>query len=306
MLSSDLNATGIEAVAFPGKRNSEALAGELLALYRNGDPSAIPLSLPPQRIGPWESVGAALRYALTLPTKLLLSPLIDGIGQGAWRNMLRRTQMLFHREDEFDVRDYRHDSERLRQVLTKGPKGPAHNLFLHLEDYLKRHPQIKVALVGHSMGTIALNRVLRQFPNLRVDNVVYMAAACSIDDFRTGVIPYLVTNPEARFYNLMLHPTAEVREWQSSLLDLSPRGSLLVWIDNFLAAPQTTLDRTLGSWENVMQVVYIIPKEVRSRTTLKAFCVGGPDCTAPTTHGAFSSKDYEFWRREFWQVPVKP
>ena len=50
MLSSDLNATGIEAVAFSSKRNSEALAGDLLALYRSGDPSTIPLSLPSQRI----------------------------------------------------------------------------------------------------------------------------------------------------------------------------------------------------------------------------------------------------------------
>jgi hypothetical protein len=308
LLANDLNTTGIKALTFPGKRNSEALAEELFALYRQGNPAAIPIALGTEQIETWDHVSSGVRYALTLPTKLLLSPFIDGLGQGAWGNMLRRTQMLFHREDELDVRDYRDDKERLQCALIQGPKGAAYELFLYLENYLKHHQQMHVTLIGHSMGAIVLNRALQEFPDLPVDNIVYMAAACSIDDFRTSVIPYLERTPQARFYNLMLHPAAEAREWQKSLLDLTPRGSLLVWIDNFLAAPHTTLDRTLGSWENMIQVAHIIPLEanginVRSRITLKAFCVG-LNCQAPATHGAFSKKDYKFWEPTFWQVPA--
>ncbi|MDH4361308.1 MAG: alpha/beta hydrolase, partial [Nitrospirota bacterium] len=246
------------------------------------------------------------RYVVTLPSKLLLSPLIDGIGQGAWHNMLRRTQMLFYREEAFDIRDFRDNSPKIRKMLTQGPDGGAYSLFRALRDLLQANPHtLEMTIIGHSMGTIVLNRVLREFPDLPVRNIVYMAAACSIDDFRTSVIPYLLRseNQEARFYNLMLHPDAEVREWQKSFLDLTPRGSLLVWIDNFLSAPQTTLDRTLGSWENIIQATHIIPLDVRPRITLKAFCIGGPTCKAPATHGAFSDKAFRFWRPEFWQIP---
>ena len=139
----------------------------------------------------------------------------------------------------------------------------------------KKRPDLELTLIGHSMGTIVLNRALRECPRLRVRDVVYMAAACSIDDFRSSLVPYLTRTHDTRFYNLMLHPAAEVREWQMMAVDLPPRGSLLAWIDNFLAAPETTLDRTLGSWENAMQTAYVVPAAVRPRITLKGFGVGG-------------------------------
>jgi len=308
MLSSDMNSTGLKFLQWPGKRNSDALSRELVDLYQNNEPESIRIDPGESKIDFLDKTTAFARYAVTLPSKLLLSPFIDGIGQGAWHNMLRRTQMLFYREEAFDIRDFRDDSERIKQILTKGPDGGAYGLFRTLRDLLKSHPHdLELTLIGHSMGTIVLNRVLREFPDLPVTNIVYMAAACSIDDFRTSVIPYLLRteNQNSRFYNLMLHPDAEVREWQKSFFDLTPRGSLLVWIDNFLSAPQTTLDRTLGSWENIIQAIHVIPPHVRSRITLKAFCIGGPTCKAPTTHGEFSDKAYQFWKPEFWKVPER-
>ncbi|MGE0473470.1 MAG: hypothetical protein AB7P17_07545 [Nitrospirales bacterium] len=176
-----------------------------------------------------------------------------------------------------------------------------YSLFGSLRDLLKADPHMfEVTFIGHSMGMIILNRVLQEFPDFPVRNIVYMAAACSIHDFETSVIPYLQRkdNQHTRFYNLMLHPDAEVREWQKNFLDLTPRGSLLVWIDNFLSNPQTTLDRTLGSWENIIQAAHIIPPDVQSRITLKAFCIGSKNCKAPITHGAFSDSQYRFWKPE--------
>ncbi|MGD9852635.1 MAG: hypothetical protein AB7T38_15365 [Nitrospirales bacterium] len=303
MLSSDMNSTGL--IRWPGKRNSEALAEVMLDLYRKKELGFIPIERGKSSISGWDTTAALTRYVVTLPSKLLLSPFIDGIGQGAWHNMLRRTQMLFHREEAFDIRDFLDDSPRIKKMLTKGPDGGAYLLFGVLRDLLNTHGQpMETTLIGHSMGTIVLNRVLQEFPDLPVRNIVYMAAACSIDDFRTSVIPYLQRkeHQDARFYNLMLHPDAEVREWQKSFLDLTPRGSLLVWIDNFLSNPQSTLDRTLGAWENIIQATHIIPPDVRSRIMLKAFCIGGENCNAPTTHGAFSDRAYQFWKPEFWQV----
>ncbi len=304
MLSSDINASGV--YDFPGKANSAAVQAGLFRLQQEHDAGRIPLEIGEDGVGPWDSAGAALRYAVTLPIKLVLSPIIDGLGQAAWRNMLRRTQMLFHREDEFDIRD-RRDPGAVREHLLRGPQGAAHRLFSYLESHLRTRSGVELTLIGHSMGTIVLNRALRQFPELPVRHIVYLAAACSIDDFQTSVIPYLERHGgESDFYILTLHPSAEVREWQKTLLDLTPRGSLLVWIDNFLGDPTTTLDRTLGSWENLMQTAHVIPMSVRPRVTLKAFGIGGPPRpgapTTPTTHGGFTEKATRFWCPQVWTV----
>lgn len=319
LLASDMNTTDIEIFEFPGKRNSEALEKQLVTLHDEGHSAAIPIQIGDDKLQWHDKFFSAMRYVLTVPTKLASSPVIDGVGQGAWRNMLRRTQVLFHAEDEFDIRNYRNDECRVRQLLVQEgdpnctdhdgqkaeiPKGAAYQLFSKLQAYMKKHEDTELTLVGHSMGAIVLNRALREFPDLASTNkvnVVYLAAACSIDDFRNSVIPYLQRNEQAHFYSLMLHPFAEVREWQANFLDLAPRGSLLVWIDNFLSAPHTILDRTLGRWENITQTAHIIPIKVRSRTTFKAFCVG-EDCAKPTRHGDFSLPEYEFWSPDFWKI----
>ena len=41
---------------------------------------------------------------------------------------------------------------------------------------------MRVTLVGHSMGTIILNRVVRDASKEFAD-IVYLAAACSVEDF---------------------------------------------------------------------------------------------------------------------------
>jgi len=179
------------------------------------------------------------------------------------------------------------------------------------------------------MGTIVLDEWLRrdlleqrrQF----YANIVYMAAACTVRDFSRSVVPYLVqhrADPAAsddprkagtQFYNLMLHPLAELRE-RDRLFDLPPRGSLLVWLDNFLTDPQTPLDRTLGRWENIIPATDLIPQSVRGQVTLKAFPLapyddavppGKPDY-GPQAHGQFRGKPY--WCPSFWrsESPVTP
>jgi pimeloyl-ACP methyl ester carboxylesterase len=300
MLSSDVNAMGIRRFSFSGKRNSDAIGVMLLTGTAPGDAESVCVSLGADRVSTVRSVAAFLVYVATLVPKLAVSPILDGLGQRAWRNMLRRTQMVFHRDEDFDVRDIRDDAPRLRARVFGPPGGAAYTLFNALTELMNAQPELELTLVGHSMGTIVLNRALREFPDLRVRKIVYMAAACTIDDFRSSVVPYLVRLPSTEFHNLMLHPGAEVREWQIAIADLPPRGSLLVWIDNFLASPETTLDRTLGTWENAMQAVHVIPTSIRRRVTMKAFGVGGNEWT-PETHGAFATATAKFWRPDFWR-----
>ena len=77
------------------------------------------------------------------------------------------------------------------------------------------------------MGAIIANEIVRVFPKLPYKNIVYMGAASSIRDFRMSVEPVLQSDshPNLRFYNLSLHPYAEVYEINRG--GLSPLGSLL-------------------------------------------------------------------------------
>src|SRR5205823_4077456 len=128
----------------------------------------------------------------------------------------------------------------------------------------------EITLVGHSMGTMVLNEFIRRNPELPYRNIVYMGAACTVRDFANSVIPCMRANNKVRFYNLCLHPTAELRERYGDW-EIPPRGSLLVWIDDMFSNPATPLDGTLGRWENIVASTYVIPAEMRNRVTLKAF-----------------------------------
>ena len=114
----------------------------------------------------------------------------------------------------------------------------------------------EITLIGHSMGTIVLNELLRVYPRLPYENIVYMAAASSMSDFYRSVIPLLEKDKEGdgkkrglRFYSLLLHPYAEATERFAG--GMAPDGSLLEWVDNMYERPKTIFDRTLGKWRNL-------------------------------------------------------
>jgi hypothetical protein len=222
----------------------------------------------------WAARGAF--YGLTFPTKMLTSPLIDAFGSAGWQNMSRRTQTIVEGASDFEV-----GQGNIQDYVNRGAPGGLDALFRRLASRQKDerfgHPAYEITLVGHSMGSMVLNEALRRQTRreadggdeLPVTRIVYMAAACSIRDFSDSVVPFLVAHKRTRFYNLCLHPTAELIE--SNAFDIPPRGSLLLWIDDFLTEPSTPLDRTLGRWENIVQVPYVIPGKVRGRVAVKAF-----------------------------------
>jgi hypothetical protein len=161
------------------------------------------------------------------------------------------------------------------------------------------------------MGTIILCEMMRRWPTLPYTDVVFMAAACSIREFEIGVLPVLNRpGSTVRFYNLSLHPDAELREINAG--DLPHRGTLLNWIDNFYTTPETWMNRTLGKWSNIIPAAHLIPRSTRPRVTLKAFGLGrNPDpppgsrtrgvaigTPGPQRHDDFI--EYEFWNEGFW------
>jgi len=293
-----------------------------------------------------------LSYNATLPVKYIAASMIDGLGKGAWDNMLRRTETVYPARMDAGMRERRqqtltNQSASLQSSEQRPPPVPVRKekrarryeaaglpaLFELLQEFQqKRQSLADVTLVGHSMGAIILNRVVRD-ATMDFDNIVFMGAACSIEDFSGSVLPYLQRHTNTQFYGLSLHPIAEAGEWYLIAGDLVPRGSLLVWIDNFLANPATEQDRTLGRWKNlfraspsgepVVQRFFNNDEDgsLTNRLHFRAFSAGfgGPEqlrkskyqwnerpigqsikerCNTPLSHGEFSELPY--WTSNFW------
>ena len=235
--------------------------------------------------------GTALGSA-TIPMQIATEPILDGFGTPAWKNMVRRTRTMFFPAGNFITVSEQSDQTGLYH-------GAAYQFFDQLDKFLKSHPNYYLDLIGHSMGTIVINEALRNFPNLRIRNLVYMGAACSIRDFLVAGGAYLKLHPETEFYNLSLHPRKEIDETNADGLPV--RGSLLTWIDEFFQTPESFLDRTFGSFENAVIAYQLLPQT--NHIHLKAFGVtAGKESAGPQKHGEFNA--FKFWEYGYWRTDV--
>lgn len=248
-------------------------------------------------------------YVTALPKALVTGPLMDGFGAGTYENMLRRTQTMFRQHGDM--------ARRAPTTGYRAPTGATAILMDSLTAYITPtcdsggDCRVRLNLVGHSMGSIVVSRMLREWPELPVRHIYFMAAAATVADVEGAVVPYLRRHPRASFFNGMLHPRIEVGEAQWAALDLVPRGSLLEWIDDHLTSPQTPLDRTAGKWDNMAAMEYLFPPEVRGRVLLKGFGYRDPrDAAQPflhrevDRHSAFDDPRFAFWRERTWCVYV--
>ena len=249
----------------------------------------------------WKGIN---HFVATLTQWISIPLLIDGPGKGSWDGQLRRTSILFRADPEFV---YEQDPGKIEDALRRSSTGA---LSIFMEELRKKEnlnipksangkvcgegTEFEFTLIGHSMGTIILNRFITENQDLCFTNIVFMAAADSIKNTHDAVFPYLEKSKTTNFYNLTLHPNDETDEL--FIIPVVPRGSLLVWIDNYYANPLTPQDRTMGQWDNIMRTTHMIPNEIKSRVTFKAFSEGA--CVKE--HGDFSKA--EFWKEEFWQV----
>ncbi len=238
-------------------------------------------------------------YTITFPFKVATEPILTAGGKPSWDIMLRRTQALYRKEAEFDIRHIRKDSAKVAKHLHETPTGA---LSVAIEELLKIQTltdtirNVEVDLVAHSMGAIIANQLLAKYTTFKFDNIVYMGAACSIKEFETMTVPYLMVNNRTKFFNLSLHPIAERRE--SNALDIVIRGSLLEWIDQLFTTPASLKERTMGKWTNLMQTAHIFPIEIRDQLFFRCFDVGVDKKAQPQKHGDFS--DFSFWEKDFW------
>ena len=137
-----------------------------------------------------------------------------------------------------------------------------------------------------------------------------MGAACSVKEYEEITLRYLARMRDygTELYHVVLHPEAErleVNAW-----DLFPRGSLLVYIDNYLTTPSTPRDRTVGRFENLMHALPETPANVRGHLDVKVLSAGSEtegrraveadlELNAEE-HSAFTRLD--FWKQEFYMV----
>jgi pimeloyl-ACP methyl ester carboxylesterase len=233
----------------------------------------------------WNTATFAFQY--------LTAPPIDGFGAPAWEMMQRRAKVLFNKPEQFDIEK---ETANVAGALQGRPTGAMTVFMRRLEQYLKpRRGKVEVAVVAHSMGTFIANEMLRAYPDLDYRDIVYMAGADSIRNTFNSVLPYLdkPAHRSTTFYNLTLHPQAEVEEMSG--FGFLPRGSLLIWVDNFFSTPNTHYDRTVGRWDNLLPALGEVPEKLKPQIKIKAF----DQSSAVSTHGDFTKQ--EFWRSEFWE-----
>jgi hypothetical protein len=250
-------------------------------------------------------VGQFALGSTTIPLQLATEPVVDTIGTPAWKNMLRRTRTMFFPAENF-ITTNGNLTENL-SATAPPPQithGAAYQFFDQLNAFLKTHPDYYLDVFAHSMGAIVMNEAYRNFPDLRVRKLVYMAAACTIRDFLVGPGKDLERN-HTEFYNLCLHPRRELDEVEG--YGVPARGSLLTWIDEFFESPASFGDRTLGSFQNCVIAYRLLPQT--SRIHLKAFGIARKDdpkgfLAGPQKHGDFGN--FPFWKPCYWSTEVRP
>jgi hypothetical protein len=221
--------------------------------------------------------------------------ILDAYGSEAWKMMLRHTELMFHREKSSHQQGET-TNEALAETIPEPRSLPA---FLQV---LSRHLQekgITLDLVAHSAGSIIANQALREVPKLPVEHLVYMAAAASLEDYESTVLGdgvhngFLSLHRHTEVYHLILHPEAELREFNLEFgAGLAiPRGSLLVWLDDFLSDPKTLRERTAGRATNLAARLEAVPPALQGRVHVKMFDFGLPD----PTHGNADLKTWYGW-----------
>jgi len=275
-------------------------------LRYQGSESELTANLSRYKTRTLNTAGRGGAQLVTFPLRYTIGSLWHStVSASAWDVMKRRTQTQFFPTSDFDGRWQPDDIEPV----------PGGHIFAMLLTTAQPPSGARpdLTLVGHSMGAMVLNRALERFQpqwleSDLIDDVVYMAAADSIEDSLNALAPILAdsTRPDEQpvnFYNLTLNRVAEVSEMHVG--GIVPTGSLLVSIDQHHEGPEHPLRRTFGSEVNVLSSIRIIDhalRDTQGELVFKAFDrqVGA----LPAAHGDFGAMP--FWRRETWRLSDRP
>lgn len=239
-----------------------------------------------------------LQWILTSPFKLITTLIVFTLGTPAWDNMKRRTQTMFIRP-----KDLNHAPVEIKAMNESYDHG--YGGAMNFIRYLKKNidnKKIKITLIGHSMGGIIINNILRADPKLPIENIVYMASADNLQSYIDVTIPYVTKyhgENDVNVYSLHLHPENEDHEVRA--YGLVPSGSLLVWIDSIFESPEYALQRTAGRWQNMRRVIALIPKRIKTQFHFKIFGRNYSEDIWPQEHGDFANCKFEYWNKSYWQ-----
>lgn len=109
--------------------------------------------------------------------KLVTVPLADPTGKRAWNSMLARIRFTFRTPCPLDS-------------YSKGDCSPGafYQFFYRLNESALDKQQLKnITIFGHSMGAIVSGEIIREFPELPYESIVFGGAAISIREFKNTV-----------------------------------------------------------------------------------------------------------------------
>jgi hypothetical protein len=250
-----------------------------------------------------DKVGAFTTYLLT---KWWLTGVIDGGGTPAWSSMNYTADRLF-----FSDQEMHHPYEF--QEREPGGAGDFSHFLRALAQPGVLHSDDEIILAAHSAGAIVANALLQHFGEaLPITTLVYMAPACPIDELMTGgrVANFLARRSTRQLYILTLHEVAELSE--RHFVDLTPRGSLLVWLDQYIQPKSSEFrGQMMGRARNLRLHAHLIPCGIQPQIHVTAFSEQ-PQFTAgvvppypePQTHGSFGEVPY--WQGDKAWKPVSP
>lgn len=234
--------------------------------------------------------------AIFFPATLLGSGLLDAVGGNAWGAMIYTSERLFYTNQEMH-----HPYDYIPNVAGSG----GFPMFL---DALAGAvgPQDDITIVAHSAGAIVANRLIANYPRLPIHNLIYMAPACTIDEVMPGgkITKWLAAQSaetgDRNLYILALHEQSEFEE--SHVWGLAPRGSLLVWLDEYIQPKSSEFGgMMLGRARNLRLHAHLIPCPIQKQVHITAF---NDDPSAkpseqPQHHGDFG--DLPYWRPDLRQ-----
>lgn len=243
-----------------------------------------------QRAG--QRAGALAMYLLT---KWWTVGIISSAGRSAWSSMVYTSDRLFYSDQEM------HHPYQYTSPAVTGSGGLSR--FLERLTAEMTHPGDELILVGHSAGTIVINDIIGMFgERLPIKTLVYMAPACTIDELMPGgrVATFLgKPDSDRHLFILALHEQSELNE--RFHFDLTPRGSLLVWLDDFIQPKHSEFrGMMMGRVRNLKLHAHLIPCAVQKKIQITAF---NEDPSAkpgeqPQRHGDFGELPY--WRADTW------
>jgi len=258
---------------------------------------------------PEHSVASRLRSAATgVPTLILTKWWIAGVlsaaGSRAWSSMLYTSDRLFYSDAEMH---HDHSENFAYEHPSLNGTGGLARFLDRLVSERVLDDRDDITLVAHSAGAVVANNIVGNFGEvLPIHTLVYMAPACTIDEVMPGgrIARFLGGDLHRQLYILALHEQAELNE--KGYIDFTPRGSLLVWLDEFIQPKHSELRGVmLGRVRNLRTHAHLISCDLYRQIHITAFNDNPETHPAiePQRHGEFG--DLRYWSKTTWR-PTLP